>query len=548
MELVYLWVEDYKNIQKQGFNFSPKFNCHYDVDSNELTIDENNDYIENFFGENINVTAIVGKNGSGKSNLLELIADLEHWATRSTKLFCITIDKGIHKLYHLNFDTDIICTPKMVQEEINRGEKDKNSSMAITEIGISFSYLTLSPFLHNINSFYSCGSNMDFLSIYNYNENFNNTTFNFDSFFLSMIMKIPNILKTDYVRDLFNVNGIPKYIVFKFDMKIINFLPNEVDIVMKSSLKKEKLKNEFVYQIPVNDMDSFNKLVKLYKKVEEKKTNISQELSNLNKELKNKESKKTMPEIGGTKDIAEKINLAKNIGIRSFESKISKLEEEYSSIGKIEFFFANEMDSNKEFNFSTGELILLFYIEKLTEIKEKKKDITILIDESELYLHPDWQKKFISFVCKLFKDNEYKRQVIISSHSPFILSDIPKKNVIFMKDGMLDQGIKHNQTFGANIHTLLSDSFFMDDGLMGEFAKNKIDEIIKNLNNKDYDPERKEKENILLVIKSIGEPFLKNKILDMYYKKFNDVHLIEARKKELLEEQAKIETELKRYD
>jgi len=30
MELVYLWVEEYKNIHRQGFNFSPKFNYHYD--------------------------------------------------------------------------------------------------------------------------------------------------------------------------------------------------------------------------------------------------------------------------------------------------------------------------------------------------------------------------------------------------------------------------------------------------------------------------------------------------------------------------------------
>ncbi len=29
MELVYLWVEDYKNIQKQGFNFSPRFEYVY---------------------------------------------------------------------------------------------------------------------------------------------------------------------------------------------------------------------------------------------------------------------------------------------------------------------------------------------------------------------------------------------------------------------------------------------------------------------------------------------------------------------------------------
>ncbi|NOZ91346.1 MAG: hypothetical protein GXO60_08700 [Epsilonproteobacteria bacterium] len=67
MELIYSWVEDYKNIHNQGFNFSPKFNCHYDGET--LTIDDNVDkdgkkqYIEDFFGENINVTAIVGKNG-----------------------------------------------------------------------------------------------------------------------------------------------------------------------------------------------------------------------------------------------------------------------------------------------------------------------------------------------------------------------------------------------------------------------------------------------------------------------------------------------------
>ncbi len=65
MELVYLWVEEYKNIHKQGFNFSPKFNC--DFDGETLTIKDNVDengnkqYIDDFFGENINITAIVGR-------------------------------------------------------------------------------------------------------------------------------------------------------------------------------------------------------------------------------------------------------------------------------------------------------------------------------------------------------------------------------------------------------------------------------------------------------------------------------------------------------
>jgi len=29
MELIYLWVEDYKNIHRQGFNFSPRFECKF---------------------------------------------------------------------------------------------------------------------------------------------------------------------------------------------------------------------------------------------------------------------------------------------------------------------------------------------------------------------------------------------------------------------------------------------------------------------------------------------------------------------------------------
>ena len=29
MELVYLWVEEYKNIKNQEFNFSPRFGCEF---------------------------------------------------------------------------------------------------------------------------------------------------------------------------------------------------------------------------------------------------------------------------------------------------------------------------------------------------------------------------------------------------------------------------------------------------------------------------------------------------------------------------------------
>lgn len=70
MELVYLWVEDYKNIKKQRFNFSPRFSCDFkdEYDENnklkdncKLIIDYNKKYI-NIFTDKLNITAIVGEN------------------------------------------------------------------------------------------------------------------------------------------------------------------------------------------------------------------------------------------------------------------------------------------------------------------------------------------------------------------------------------------------------------------------------------------------------------------------------------------------------
>ena len=125
-----------------------------------------------------------------------------------------------------------------------------------------------------------------------------------------------------------------------------------------------------------------------------------------------------------------------------------------------------------------------------------------------------------------------KIHIIFSSHSPFILSDIPKENVIFLekykkdedrnqKEGNCKNATKDIElkTFGANIHTLLSNGFFMSDGLMGEFAKSKINEILNFLNDKE-ELKTIQKEQIKPIIESIGEDFLRNKLLNLYYKKF----------------------------
>lgn len=48
IELVYLWVEKYKNIENEGFNFSPRFKCEYKNDTKVLTIDKKDNDINIF--------------------------------------------------------------------------------------------------------------------------------------------------------------------------------------------------------------------------------------------------------------------------------------------------------------------------------------------------------------------------------------------------------------------------------------------------------------------------------------------------------------------
>lgn len=75
MELLYIWIDSYKNIHRQGFNFSPKYRFDFvpttfekdEVLGGNLTCTENKDFPDNFFDKGIsNVTAIVGEMGVGK--------------------------------------------------------------------------------------------------------------------------------------------------------------------------------------------------------------------------------------------------------------------------------------------------------------------------------------------------------------------------------------------------------------------------------------------------------------------------------------------------
>ena len=168
----------------------------------------------------------------------------------------------------------------------------------------------------------------------------------------------------------------------------------------------------------------------------------------------------------------------------------------------------------------------------------KNEELIFLLDEPDLSLHPNWQKQYLNEIIKLCSTMTSKKyHFLITSHSPFILSDLSKKNIIFLDKGK--QVRVDIETFAANIHTLLSHGFFMKNGFMGEFAKVKIDELIEYLNN-NQQTEIQNNEEAQYIINIIGEPILKlqlQKMLDSKrLTKIDRIDLIEEQIKELSSE------------
>lgn len=147
--------------------------------------------------------------------------------------------------------------------------------------------------------------------------------------------------------------------------------------------------------------------------------------------------------------------------------------------------------------------------------------IILLIDEADLTYHPEWQRQFVSLLL-IFLPEVYPSinniQIILSTHSPIILSDIPKTNVEF-----LSQKFPEMKTFGQNIYTLFKDSFILEHTI-GEFADKKIKEVNAYLdsliNEKSCINENRNAISSLhdakLVISMIGEDIIRKSLLSKY--------------------------------
>ena len=202
--------------------------------------------------------------------------------------------------------------------------------------------------------------------------------------------------------------------------------------------------------------------------------------------------------------------LLKDFLINNYGDKF-RTQHSLPSFFKIEYYFEKKISNNNFSNLSSGEKQKVFSIHSVIyhirnlvsvnafnnvineEIEEKLlklityKNINIIFDEIELYAHPDFQRCFIKDLSDSLQVINLRKNylnIIFITHSPFILSDIPKQNVLFLavdekSKKSIPQDYNSNNTFGANVHEMLTDGFFMES-TKGEFAISKINKFLSD--------------------------------------------------------------------
>jgi len=553
-------------------------------DENSVIVNENTSNIyDEYQIKNINITAIVGKNGTGKSTIIDFLMMAFNNIAKSFDddntlgylnefFYTIQMNYSMHslnskkyegewltKLFHKN---DSYQTPIVIEPYREEGNIDVNiledlteqrllstileyhlensedytkltETKKVTYLEIKENSKKIKKILKFLNQSRAKEDNLD--EILSYYEN------------KQIIEYINNLIGTPTDSDLYqNYRKVAElYICYK--------VQNIVNTYSIYTSYKDKVSTKEFLDMLIDDKT--HRTFKLHQAIYFLKYGTLTSLGKI-----------AIDELSiSIKNIAEKPSLVSSSWKFDNIPSLSVIELVPPPFFEINIFLKDEISGNEDIPFETlssGEKqkiysisSIIYHLQNIQSVHRvndesiKYNNVNIVLDEIELYFHPDMQRTYIYDLLQAIENkggfnNISALNIIMVTHSPFILSDIVENNIMYL--GTEDKKLEN--TFGANIHTLLDNSFFMNDGLMGKFAKEKIKSLIVKLNEyKEIDDEERDKKvsqternEIKRIISQIGEPFLKKKLFDMYFSIFDEKNsevLILEREKKKLEEQ-----------
>lgn len=636
MHIVYIWIEQCGCFRNNEFNFTSKYDFHYDNRNGKLDFkDQSKDYVENFFGNQIELTAIVGENGVGKTTLMEFIMTLSKDNLIQTNCIIVceqikTEKKELIAYYTDNIECNCSCSYvslKPINNTHGYRFPESNSLKMIyytscfnfsqyhEVYGDSINLSTASCYWREYTDLSELKKAEKNIVIYHYHQEIK---YQID-FLTSKKKDVEDfgIKYPGYVTVKFNYYDSQQFLKwFRKNIRTSeseaidlfdNFFPRLSDSIDNSGV------NEFKYRMSIaifscmiqeldfshpqlSDKKCINFLTQLIEVYTNKNNSNSDAWNNLRKFFER--------QIELIKSVNEEVNEKKSYDLfdnnfitlkaqvymdfmNFIDNQLVFSDSPFSYINTFNCFtiaFSANIKDNQadiqtelslffekyrqttgildylsfEWNLSSGEMALLNVFSRLFSITKemnssrflpqdvnsdmKADNAIIMIDEADMMLHPAWQQKYIksliAFLSDVYKDTHL--QLMIATHSPIMLSDIPKQNVVYLHKNneqiIVDDNDDHAEIFGANIFRLFNDAFFLDEGAIGCFAEKKLADllemIVKQANQRKFEIKKR--------ISMVGDVFLRKKIEQIFIDKLHVMNRVE----ELEDQMKKIQSEI----
>ena len=581
---------EFNNEQKshaKKYSYDSKFNIDIEQNDNDsilFDIRENKVHVENFYGDNVDALSfIVGKNSSGKTTLLRKLISFVHndfeeyskfafFVLRDNKIVLYSdievevtgVDSDGKILGKYNFEI-VKVNPKGSEKERN---EQPNTDTVLISNSIEKNYQAK---FGNYAGFHD----MTLMKkLYEQRFEFIESEISSNQLIFAMDdlkkTKKESVLNAFRVKSSITIESNYRDTYSDYFSKQNNYF-DELDKLTKELLEEKATDSEILYQlnrkfllseiearasrqldednIEKNDEDNVEKkdkdmalinYITGYMEIEKIKNDVSFEVS-----------------LGKYSKFIENLRI-KELSKKEKEKQVLPIEINAFKDTDLEYLGMNIFEelNPKWQGMSSGANCLLSIFGNLSSIEFKQNEMIIFLDEVDIGLHPEWQRKFLSVFLRSLKDilPQKRIQLILTTHSPIILSDVRQLDVNYV-GGNDDVLIK---TFGANINDLISESFFAGSGMMGKFSESVIKSLIDHLyisentidkKNEDQKIELKaelikDDPKVEALIEEIGEVVLRTQLKEMYLGYLKQRNRIESLEREL----KRLKEGMKEYD